>query len=580
MLSSLVPTSFRSRMAALFGCLAIVVGLPTYIYVSEVHREQLLQDRHEYLTALATSGATVIAENLSERRREIELLAQTPLYRNAPLNSPEFRASLERLQHAYPYYSWIGLADTEGHVQAATANHLVGQSVAKRPWFIAGQERVCVGDVHEALLLARLLQGDSAQPLRFIDFASPVRDSEGRVRAVLASHAHWRWAGDVLKVVRPGNADALGLEMFIVNQRNEVIYPIRMPGSLKVPTPEELKAHQTATFLDWGSGQKYLGAEAQIKEPVPASTLGWRVLVRQPESTVLTSVHALQQVILVAAGVSGTVLLLLVWFGADRVSRPLARLTDAAHRIERGEEEVVFDDRFGSEELRRLASALQGMFATLVRQKNALSESNRDLESKVAARTAELQRLNAELDQLARTDALTGVPNRRQSNERLHEEFTRFRRSQTPYAVLMLDIDFFKKINDTHGHATGDAVLQQVAKTLRRSLRDTDFVGRTGGEEFMVILPMTRLHEGAMVAEKLRHTVATTAIAPVGTVTVSIGVQEVAPGHASPEQAVHDADQMLYLAKQAGRNQVKPQPPSLAWQTERGNAPDRASPAA
>lgn len=576
MLSSLVPTSFRSRMAALFGCLAMLVGLPTYIYVSEVHREQLLQDRHEYLNALATSGATVIAENLVERRREIELLAQTPLYRNAPLDSPEFRASLERLQHSYPYYSWIGLADTAGQVRAATADHLLGQSVAKRPWFNQGQTHIYVGNVHEALLLAKLLPNEGAQPVRFIDFASPVLDAQGRVRAVLASHAHWRWAGDVLKVVRPGNADALGLEMFIVNQRNEVIYPVRTDSALTAPSPERLHSGRDAAFVDWGNGHKYLSAAAPIKDPVATSALGWRVVVRQPEATVISDVRALQHVILVAAGVSGIVLLLLVWFGADRVSRPLARLTDVAHHIERGEEDVVFDARFGSEELRRLAAALQGMLATLQHQKSALAESNRDLEAKVAARTAELQRLNTELDQLARTDALTGVPNRLKSNERLHEEFARFRRSHEPYTVLMLDIDFVKKINDTHGHATGDAVLQQVASTLRRGLRDIDFVGRTGGEEFMVILPMTRLTDGVGVAEKLRLAVASTTIDPVATVTVSIGAQEVAPRDASPEQAVHDADQMLYLAKQAGRNQVKPQQPPHPWQA----TPPNASPSA
>lgn len=562
MLSSLAPTSFRSRMALLFGCLAMLVGLPTYIYVSKVHREQLLQDRHEYLHALATSGATVIAENLVERRREIELLAQTPLYRSAPLDSPEFRASLERLQRSYPYYSWIGLADTAGQVRAATSDHLLGQSVAKRPWFHQGQSGVYVGDVHEAVLLARLMPSDDVQPVRFIDFASPVRDAQGQVRAVLASHAHWRWAGDVVKVVRPGNADTLGLEMFIVNQRNEVIYPMHTDRALTVPPADRPRSGQGAAFVDWGEGQKYLSASAPIQDPVAASPLGWRVVVRQPETTVIAAVRALQHVILVAAGVSSVALLLLVWFGADRVSRPLARLTDVAHHIERGEEDVVFDARFGSEELRRLASALQGMFATLRHQKNALAESNRDLEAKVAARTAELQRLNTELDQLARTDALTGVPNRLKSNERLNEEFARFRRSHGPYGVLVLDIDFFKKINDTHGHATGDVVLRQVADTLRRHLRDIDFVGRTGGEEFMVILPLTRLPEAVLVAEKLRHAVASTPIDPVGTVTVSIGAQEVAPSHTRPEQAVHDADQMLYLAKQAGRNQVKPQLPS------------------
>lgn len=562
--SSLIPTSFRNRMALLFGCLSLLVGLPTYFYVSHVHREQLLQDRQDALHALATAGATVIAENLVERRREIELLAKAPLYRNAPLDSPEFRASLERLQQSYPHYSWIGLADADGRVQAATGNLLLGQSVAQRPWFNQGKANVYVGDVHEALLLARLLPSEGSQPVRFIDIASPVLDAQGRVRAVLASHAHWRWAGEVLQVVRPGNADALGLEMFIVNQRNEVIYPTRTAATLKVPSPGQLRGDGTggaAGFLDWGDGQKFLSAASAIKDPVAATSLGWQVVVRQPEASVIAGVRELQNVILVVAGISSAVLLLLVWVGSGRVSRPLKRLTRAAHRIERGEDDVVFDARFGSDELRGLASAMQGMYATLKQQKDALAESNRDLEGKVAARTAELQRLNAELNQLARTDALTGVANRLQANERLSAEFARFRRSHHPYAVLMLDIDLFKQINDTHGHAVGDVVLQQVAAILRRSLRDIDFVGRTGGEEFMVILPMTRQDNALLVAEKLRHAVAMhtfTEVANVGQVTVSIGVQEASLADANPEQAVNHADHHLYQAKRGGRNRVEP----------------------
>ena len=558
MFSFLMPTSFRGRMALLFGFLSMLVGLPTYLYVSKVHREQLLQDRHSYLNALATSAATVIAENLVERRREIELLTKTPLYRNAPLDGPEFQASLERLQQSYPYYSWIGLADNAGQVRAATSGHLLGQSVAKRPWFIQGHNGVYVGDVHEAVLLSKLLQAQDAQPIRFIDFASPVLDSKGRVRAVLASHAHWRWAGDTLQVVNPQNADKLGLEIFIVNQRNELIYPENTNRALKVPSPEQLRGPMGAIFHDWGNSERYLTVSAAIKDPVPAQHLGWRVIVRQPETTVIAGMRELQRVILVASGISGAVMLLLVWIGAGRVSRPLARLTRMARRIELGEENVVFEGNFKSDELQHLSSALQSMSSNLMKQKNALAESNRDLEEKVATRTSELVRLNTELDQLARTDALTGVPNRLKTNERLAEEFARFQRSHEPYSVLMLDIDFFKKINDTYGHATGDEVLRHVAGILRESLRDIDFVGRTGGEEFMVILPMTNLEEALIVANKLLLAVANSPIDPVGNVSVSIGVQEVDPSDVTKDDAVERSDQQLYYAKHAGRNRVEP----------------------
>ncbi|GAB3355874.1 diguanylate cyclase [Giesbergeria sinuosa] len=546
-------------MAALFGLLSLLVGLPTYLYVSEVYREQLLHDRREYLNALANSAATVIAENLVERRREIELLAQTTLYRRAPLDSPEFRPSLERLKKSYPHYSWIGLTDTDGQVRAATSDHLLGASVAQRPWFQQGRHGIFTGDLHEALLLAKLLQEQAqGQPIRFIDFAAPVYDDAGALRGVLASHAHWHWAGDVLQAVRPHNAEELALDLFIVNRNNEVIYPENIPAQLKVPTPEQLRHTQSGHFHSWGQAPDnwYLTASAAIKNPVPSTPLEWRVVARQPEQTVLTDVRALQQVILWATGLAGMAFLLLAWIGANHMSRPLEHLTRIAHRIQHGEENVLFDGDFDALELQRLSHALQGMYSTLAAQKDSLAQSNHRLEAKVAERTAELQRLNVELDKQARTDTLTGLPNRRQTYERLEEEFVRFQRGHEPYSVLMLDIDFFKKINDNYGHATGDIVLQRVAQVLRQSVRDVDLVGRVGGEEFMALLPMTRLPQALLVAEKIRQTVANTPIEPVGQITISMGAQEVGVADQSKDKAVELADEWLYQAKKSGRNRV------------------------
>ncbi|MCP2936172.1 hypothetical protein NK983_26135, partial [Salmonella enterica subsp. enterica serovar Typhimurium] len=99
----------------------------------------------------------VLAESLNERRREIELLSDTRLFRREPLDDSAFRGSLERLQKSYPQYSWIGVADLDGVVQAATHDLLLGQNVAQRPWFAGGLDGVFIGDLHEALLLAKLL---------------------------------------------------------------------------------------------------------------------------------------------------------------------------------------------------------------------------------------------------------------------------------------------------------------------------------------------------------------------------------------------------------------------------------------
>jgi diguanylate cyclase (GGDEF)-like protein len=164
------------------------------------------------------------------------------------------------------------------------------------------------------------------------------------------------------------------------------------------------------------------------------------------------------------------------------------------------------------------------------------------------------------LENLSSTDQLTGLYNRRVMMERLGSEHARFARSAQTYAVIMLDLDHFKRINDTHGHAAGDAVLQAVAQRLQGSVRTTDTLARMGGEEFMVLLPLNDI-EGAMVhAERIRRSVGDTPIATPGgdlVVTLSLGVADALGSDTNFEPVVSRADAALYRAKSQGRNRAQ-----------------------
>jgi len=181
-------------------------------------------------------------------------------------------------------------------------------------------------------------------------------------------------------------------------------------------------------------------------------------------------------------------------------------------------------------------------------------DMNAELELKIAARTAELSKANEDLRHLSRHDALTGMHNRLSANERLRSEFIGMKRSQNNYAILMLDIDFFKEVNDIHGHAIGDSVLQQLAQILKTTLRESDFAARYGGEEFLLLLPNTELFEARLVAEKIRHTIEATPHPVAGKITVSIGVAIATPEEVDEYIAVKESDDYLYAAKKSGRN--------------------------
>jgi diguanylate cyclase (GGDEF)-like protein len=124
----------------------------------------------------------------------------------------------------------------------------------------------------------------------------------------------------------------------------------------------------------------------------------------------------------------------------------------------------------------------------------------------------------------------------------------------------MMDIDFFKRINDTHGHAVGDQVLKRVAQTIQATLRESDFPARFGGEEFLALLSVTEMSDAYQVAEKLRQAVESAPDPFAGRITVSIGLAMADPEQADEDVAVRAADDNLYKAKETGRNRVVPSP--------------------
>ncbi|MEZ5446826.1 MAG: diguanylate cyclase [Gammaproteobacteria bacterium] len=186
------------------------------------------------------------------------------------------------------------------------------------------------------------------------------------------------------------------------------------------------------------------------------------------------------------------------------------------------------------------------------------SEVLRDLEQ-IRTFNAELAVANRRLQEAALTDYLTSLPNRRYCLQRLGQEWAAVSRTGQPLSLLLIDIDAFKAVNDTHGHDGGDVVLQRVAARLRGLTRAGETVGRFGGEEFLVICPNTPLAEASRFAERVREAVAADPIDIDGrlhAVTVSIGVATHGPGVSQPAGLLKLADEALYDAKRSGRNRV------------------------
>lgn len=156
-------------------------------------------------------------------------------------------------------------------------------------------------------------------------------------------------------------------------------------------------------------------------------------------------------------------------------------------------------------------------------------------------------------------DGLTGIFNRRFLEQRLKEEFAKTKRYSTPFSIIMMDIDFFKKVNDNYGHLCGDFILKSVSAQVAKMIRDTDMIARYGGEEFCCMLPETNMEGAIILAERCRKAIEEQEFIFQGTpikVTISLGLAEMQEGVDSPDNLIKQADVCLYKAKESGRNRV------------------------
>ncbi|MFP5506617.1 MAG: diguanylate cyclase, partial [Gammaproteobacteria bacterium] len=312
--------------------------------------------------------------------------------------------------------------------------------------------------------------------------------------------------------------------------------------------------------LRWDDARDYLTSRTAVRSGMQTD-LGWQIVVRQPLDAALQPARDLRNQLLVSGLLAVVLFGLLALRLATRISRPIEQLVEAARQVEQRGHAPVYPELGQALEIDQLSQSMQSMTRSLLAHERELEVINASLEQQVAERTEALSRANQALSDLATRDALTGVSNRRHFDEKLAEIFQLYRRSQRAYALLLIDADHFKRVNDTHGHLVGDEVLKQLARIIGANVRCTDFVARYGGEEFVVLLPDTPDAAAARtVAEKIRLAVETAAFADVGRMTISLGLSVAVPTDAAPEATLQRADAALYEAKQAGRNRVASAP--------------------
>jgi diguanylate cyclase (GGDEF)-like protein len=354
----------------------------------------------------------------------------------------------------------------------------------------------------------------------------PILQGGGRIAGALVARANF---GELTQALRVFSARSVG-HVYLATARGTLIADSRN-GSAERRT-KDLAPGVADRLLAAGSevvehrgidGIEVLGSAQRL------SQAAWLAVADMPVAHAYAQATGLRNLAFLVIGVLLVVIAVVAYWLTALIARPLRRLTSAAAQVSAGDLPVELPAGGGGE-----VGYLTQVFNTMVDS---------------------LRKYHDELERLSTTDTLTGLSNRRHLMNLLAQEIERAKRADRPFSILMLDVDHFKKYNDTHGHQAGDEVLARIGTVLRKSIRPYDCAARYGGEEFLVMLSATALDPATESAERIRKQVRAEQF-EAESVTISIGVAEY-PSHGDAAKSViGEADAALYQAKRAGRDRV------------------------
>jgi diguanylate cyclase (GGDEF)-like protein len=552
----------KLRLSSLMTlAVCVTVALTVALQLALVNHFAVRQAREEAqlrLQQLSWQMRDSLDRVIEQAMRDNRLLSELPSVRYAR-DADQVRGVLESLQRNFPDYAWIGVADLDGKVIAATGRMLEGANVAKRPWFTAGMRGVHATDYHPAVLLEKMLPR-RPDPWRFVDASGPILGADGKPVAVLGMHMSWEWARSHARKLLTPALRQYGAEIMVIRDDGTVMLGPEGMVETRVDTSSLRLAQKgmTGSLREvWPDGRAYLTGYSQTGDMLDSASLRWSVLVRQTEDRALAGAVDLKLRMLGWSALLALVLAGLAVLMARHLVRPMATLRDAIERAtaatRAGEEAPPIPQVDGFLETRILSSTMRDLVNSEHAHRQALLALNEGLEAAVAERTAELQAM------LLR-DLLTGLPNRRALLEALPEAMSRARRVGRPCALLFLDMDGFKAVNDTHGHEEGDELLRQFGARLVQGVRKTDMVARLAGDEFVVVLEMlTDAAHAEDTARKLLERLREPYLLRSASVQVgaSIGIALHRPEDPLDVDALlARADHAMYAVKRTGKNGV------------------------
>ncbi|NIM51339.1 MAG: diguanylate cyclase [Gemmatimonadales bacterium] len=532
-----------------FALLATLIPSLTLAWLSYVHNERSLTEKTtEELRNVSSHASREIDLWLKERFYDARIFSNSYEVsenldmilrgRRAPTRGVQaprrLKDYLSSVQEKFIDYEELLVLGPNGRVIASSADS-AGPVNLPPDWLsqVEGDEQV-VGQVY--------WDESTRRAARLI--AVPIKAADGRFLGALTAKLSFFTIKETLRNLPLGETG----HVYLITPEGRLVVSSRIGSPaltdlrLAAHTVQALLAREASSlgYADY-QGTGVVG----ILQRVPQSD--WAVVAEIGRDEAYAQIVRLRnQTALMVSGLLVSIGLIAYLLGLTIV-RPLNRLTAGAKKVADGDLDVD------------LPVVTRGEVGYMTRVFNRMVARLRRSREQLAAANLSLSEKNEELARLSVTDALTGLYNRRYLTETLANEVARAQRHEHAFAVLMIDIDHFKKVNDRYGHLMGDDVLIGIASSLARSVREVDYAARYGGEEFLLLLPETGLDGAVKTAERIRVQLAGEKYAAGKdkvTVTVSVGVAGY-PSHGdTPESIIASADAALYQAKRRGRNRV------------------------
>ena len=529
--------SIRSRIL-FFAVFATLVPAITIAWIAYTHLKQSVTDKVAQEVVSASKQSTH-AVGLWLKERIVELRTFTTSYevtdnldqQRGPAGPNQRRLNdyLNSVRERFGEYVELMVVDRQGRVIATSARQIRSVQMPQHWTSDVQDDQPAIGDPYHDENLGTTL----------VVVAVPIHVPSTRFLGALAAKISLGTIDQMFRQYAPSDSG----RTFLVTTDSSTLGSIvsgRGTGTRLVPTALQQLMGRDTTLTTYGSFDGQRVVASLHREP----GLPWAVVSEEPETAAFRQVTRLRRLMILLPSALLAGIGLIAYFLGLLIVRPLDRLTKGAAKVAAGHLDVDLPVHSGGE-----VGYLTKMFNTMVVR---LREGREALD----AANETLRRKNDELERLSVTDGLTGLYNRRRLMETLSDEARRSQRLKHTFAVLMVDVDHFKKYNDSFGHQAGDTVLTKVAGLLREATREVDFVARYGGEEFLILLPETGMGEALDIAERIRTRIAAE-VFPGRHMTVSIGVSEFPLHGENADQVVGAADEALYEAKREGRDKVR-----------------------